>query len=173
VYIRHGKSLKAEDDKSRILAPEGEVQARQRRIKLGNPKFDLVMASPVTRAITTAQLTADDSEVFSVRALYTPDDRDGKLLDILFEKLGYAPLSEYEKEDGGALNRVADAAIAAIYSAIKSFRAQHVLVVGHAVFLNAIACRLNRRGGEVLHETVLGECEGFVDDGECITLIRD
>lgn len=173
-WLRHGKSLKAPKDLDRVLCQEGEIQAQQRRIKLGSPKFDLAIASHASRAVATGELVSDQTEVLTLVELYTPSGKDGEELDALFAKLGYASLEEYKKAGGWPLlERYARIAIAAVKDASTKRNAKNVLVVGHAVLLNAIGFVLDRQGSQTLWAIPLGECEGFMDDGKKITLVRD
>ena len=178
-YIRHGKSAKVQppaSDLKRSLNEEGQQQAERRGAKLGSIHFNLVLSSPAIRAVETAGIIGAGPAVSALPQLYIPDNEDGKFLDALFERLGYATLREYEENGAAApLQRSALATIRAIQMCLMMVaRRENILVVGHAILLNAIGvCLQGRTGKEALHDFLMKECEGFLDDGEKITLIQD
>lgn len=166
-YIRHGNTGKAKTDRERQLTEKGYEQARARGQKLGQ-RFDLVLASAVDRAVRTAEGIIDnqpDLKIIPVEELYTPPGPVGEAITALSDKLGYATLSKYMQEEGGmvAMNIYALRAGAAITKHILEHDGQNVLVVGHAVLLNAIGYYTGWFHPTIhtLLDVQLGECEGF------------
>ena len=191
-FLRHANALPAQDaretsDQARPLSPKGIDQAATRHEALGNPEYNLVLCSPTIRAIQTAEIVSGNPRQRELVSELLP--YQGKEMDALFTKLGYAPLSDYRKEDGGLVDEIAQKAHVAIAQCIKGrmkiegvpyYQDYRVLVVGHAVVLNAIGCAFLHRKGrpqagllqlqEELAELALGEACGFtlVFDGDNI-----
>jgi hypothetical protein len=175
-FIRHAHAAKGDDgsDESRQLTDVGASQARHRRLALGNPTYDLLLASPMKRAVSTMALVGDVSaeRIHIVPELYPDPKRDplGTRLDALFHKpkLGYAPVSKYLKAKGGsAVLEHGAIAWKALAAQIESSRWFRIGICGHAVSLPAIgiaACGPHPQTDhfrQQLLEANLGEAEGF------------
>ena len=177
--LRRAKAAKPLDesyaaDMTRELALEGEVQARTRRATLGNPIFNLVMASPSLRTIRTALLVlgfeeTSMDEIITLDELIYGDPGSGNVvacgIDQFFRKIGYAPLAKYIPEDlEGHVLAHAEAAWNEVAFTIGDFAGTNVLVVGHSVLIAAmgyIACAGVDDFRTILAETNFGECEGY------------
>lgn len=185
-FVRHGNTNKAENDLDRRLTEIGVQQARERRQALLNPKFDLVLSSIAPRARDTAAIIAgiDMSSVITLEALYLPKDPcDKKAIDDMFDSFGYAPLRAYRNADvTNALVRYGKNGAAAIFYAIsakieKDVSIDNILVVGHAVLLNAIVAHMVG-DTNIIIDISLGEAKGLSicididDDGLTTKLIQ-
>jgi broad specificity phosphatase PhoE len=179
--LRHAHAIPAEGkgneaDRARLLSPKGRDQAATRRLQMGDPKFDLVLCSPTTRTIETAQIVSGGQQVTVAEELSC---YQGEKLDSLFAKLGYASLAEYRKHDDGLMDEIAKGAAKAIAKALAAaevdiFPDFKVLVLGHAVASNALGINLIEAGMKVMEppwpvcsycddlaKWDLGEAEGF------------
>lgn len=161
--IRHGNTSKAANDLDRQLTEAGVKQAMDRR-KTFSREFDLVLSSTAVRARDTAAIIAnvEATKVLTLEELYLPKDPgDKKAIDDMFAKLLYAPLRAYRDADvTGALFRYGENGAKIIRDAIENAGADNVLIVGHAVLLNAIVAYVVGETDLVL-DTSLGEAEGF------------
>ena len=187
--LRHAKAAKPLDgsyvaDMAREVALEGEVQTHARRDMLGNPIFNLVIASPSHRTVRTALLVlgfeeARVDEVITLNELIYGDPRGAdpvaRGIDKLFQKLGYAPLAKYLPEDSeGHVLTHANAAWSEVAFTIGDLSGTNVLVVGHSVLIAAmgyIACAGNDGFQKTLAEANFGECEGYrltLDDDDFV-----
>jgi phosphohistidine phosphatase SixA len=165
-FLRHGNTGAANDDMERLLTKEGFKQAGERQFKMNFPEFDLILSSPAIRAKHTAAIVGGvhTSDVVEVKALYPAsyNEDDQKELEELFTTLGYAPLRTYREMDQiDAITRYAILARIKILHKIENFRAKNILIVGHAIMINAIIAELNGEDTNLLLDTVLGEVEGF------------
>jgi phosphohistidine phosphatase SixA len=191
-FLRHANARPATDaletsDQARPLSPKGIDQAATRREALGNRNYSLVLCSPTIRTIHTSEIVSGNPRQRTFVSELLP--YQGEKMDALFAKLAYAPLSTYRKEDGGLVDEVARQAHVAIVRCIKSrtkiesvpdYKDYRVLVVGHAVVLNALGCAFLHKEGRQgagslqlqgeLAELALGEACGFtlVFDGDNI-----
>lgn len=178
VFVRHGNDNKAPVDDQRLLTHIGEAQSltfRDKARDLGLSPFDLVLCSPKTRTKQTAVIIAPGVTLIELPELSTDiPGEDGALLNETYARLKYAPLGVYLLEPGmtGVMMRYGHAAHMAIDSAVaKAANPDRVLVVGHAVLLNAIGWYLTRYdipNVALLSITSLGECEGLYikEDGK-------
>jgi broad specificity phosphatase PhoE len=184
-FTRHGKTNKAADgqpDHDRTLNQVGIDQANNRRRKLnGGKTADLVLSSTAGRALHTGKIISgvDEDEIVTLPELYCDmnDNGPGARLDVLFNKLGYAPPVEYLKEpDGACLTEWAARAREAIDAIMldRSGPLDDIEVYGHAVCLPALAMTycsdsdlLDFR--KLLADVNLGECETIemvIEDGK-------
>ncbi|MDO8518463.1 MAG: histidine phosphatase family protein [bacterium] len=166
--LRHARALAGPDDILRPLGALGVEQARKRRQTLGAPTFDIIAASPAVRTVSTAALVSEtlESSVIKFDALYSDTTSEqGKVLDALFEKLLYAPCSAYYAQQGGEVVREHGiAAWAVVYNLLIHVHIRSMLVVGHAVLIQAMGqaiCAGKTEMVERLGELNLGECEGY------------
>jgi broad specificity phosphatase PhoE len=176
-FIRHGKTGKADTDIDRQLTQQGFDQAAERRDAL-NRQFGLVMSSVAPRAVDTAVVIGecmDALEVLLLESLYLPtDSADRAAVEAMSGQLGYAPLRAYRAADTeGVLKRYGENAAADIAAVLRSQLAEEVLVVGHAVLLNAVAAAVIGTDTDTLLDAELGECEGIeLDYSPTVRLIR-
>lgn len=165
--LRHAKPDKTlADYRLHPLSPEGRQQALDRRGRLGNPTFDLVLNSKLIRTQETARIVAGLNEATATTSLpelfYAEDDPRGPALDEAFKKLGHTALSEYFKVVRMEMESLAEEARLAIIKEVNRSNAKNVLVVGHGMLLQAIGIAL--AGGDPLSfftKRALGECQGF------------
>ena len=168
--LRHGKADKTlPDHRLHPLSEVGIAQAVNRRTKLDEPKYDLVLHSHLLRARQTALTVAgldEGNETLEIKSLF-PEDSDPRMAAVneLFDKLGYAPLSAYEAQARGSLDSIALEMKSDVWNAIaRAFfrhdRIQNVLLVGHAVLLPALCQALTGQAAPFAAD-LLGECEGY------------
>lgn len=167
--LRHGKADKTlPNHRLHCLSKEGRCQATDRRAKLGNPMFDLVLHSQLLRTRETAQLVAGLDESALTTAIpdlfYEDEDPRGQVLERTFKKLGHTTLHEYYKEAREEMQSFAEAGRKAIIEEISRSNATNVLVIGHGMLLQSL-CVAFVGEDEPFMSRVLGECEGY-----CLTL---
>lgn len=164
-FLRHGKTEKAVNDLDRQLTEEGVKQAAARRRALGEPVFDLVLASSADRAKSTAAIVAGINfcSVRGLDELYLPTDpADKKAVDDMFEKFAYAPLRAYREADTTeALVRYGATAAKAILNEIQRTEVENVLVGGHAVLIPSIIAHMLGTDTDLVLDANLGEVEGI------------
>jgi len=174
-FVRHGNAMKAEKDQDRQLSPKGVEQAQNRRIQLKNVSFDKVLVSPANRCIATAEIISGGCEITEVTSLYVPsaETTDGQAIDRAFNRLGYAPLSEYLKSEAKeALGRYSQENSSVIRRIEAQNQISNLLVAGHAVLIQAIVMDFVNDNQLVLTANI-GETEGLLLDTETgkVTLI--
>lgn len=178
--VRHGKADKTSSLNHRLhnLSEVGRAQARERREKLGNPQFDLVLHSILPRAQETARLVAgidDETDTIEIPGLYMAENDPRELvIDKAFEKLGYASLELYLIEAEIAISSLVMESQAEIERAVRESGATDILIVGHAVLLQALGKSLTGMGlmgtGLPFNTCSVGECGGFrftIEDFHC------
>lgn len=164
--VRHGQAERGEKDFPRKLTEMGRAQVRGRRVALGEPTFDLVIASPATRALETAEIIAGVNllSISLCDALYEPSNRsDCEVITGLFAEIGYAPFRIYTVEAPYEFGRYTIEVGAAIKKLIPP-QASQILVVGHAVLLNCLILSMigeDDRYADLVLDANLGEAEGF------------
>lgn len=168
VFLRHSKATPHKDDRKRVLSEEGIALAQERRLKLGNPKFDLVMHSDRFRTEQTARIIAgigDDVPTVAVPQLM-PQETDpwNAAVTAAWGKIGNAPLEKYLREVRLEMYVAATIGAAALDYHLKSqvVYPKNILVVGHAIFTPAICDAMNEyRDRDVFMGNPLMECQGF------------
>lgn len=179
-FVRHGQTGQAEKNWDRPLTEVGRQQAERLRDLLGGgDQFDLVLHSPTPRTTDMAQIIAGgtDQRIQAVPELYGPEGEDGDTLFALYAQLGSStPLRRFlEEDDTGALTRFAINGADTVLELVEEFGAENILIVGHAVLLQAIAAAI---GGffslddNELRDLVLGEGEAFTlePDGRIVVI---
>jgi len=178
-FVRHGNTNKAENDLDRQLTDRGHQQAihRGKRLALGST-FDLGLSSHAVRAIVTRTLlleAQDDPEgipVTEAAELYAPTGEDGDRLDELVAEIGSYLFRPYWEKDAKLFQRYAGPAIRKIRDAAMETDARNILVVGHAILLNALGFMLT--SDVRLLDFEIGECQGFVlENGQVTHLFKD
>jgi len=174
-FIRHGNAMKAKEDRDRQLSSKGIEQAQKRGKQLRSINFDKVIASPAIRCIATAEIVSGDCEITPIASLYIPpvETADGLAIDQAFNRLGYASLSKYlESEAKEALERYSQENASEIRRIETQDRVSNLLVLGHAVLIQAIIMNFVNDNQLVLTADI-GETEGLLLDTETgkITLI--
>lgn len=185
--LRHGQTApKVGHDFDRVLTDTGRDQARQ----AGNvflprlqPLFATALVSPAPRTMETAQLVLQNYSTVTIEpiaSLYdgTMQPEGGPL----FRALGYAPLDDYVNHADPELRTTArqllgqyaaDSMRAIVNvlsnteSADTTARNQTVLLVGHAVYLPAIAWGLavvSNIAPDAILGTPTAEAEGYLVD---------
>ncbi|MEK7552281.1 MAG: histidine phosphatase family protein [Patescibacteria group bacterium] len=165
--LRHGSVEKTfGDHRKHLLSDEGRRQASACREKLGNPRFDCVLHSPLERTRETARIVAgleEDEATTVIRPLFYDATHPGVgVLDMAFRRLHHDSLSEYYKLPNVRKHMEALAldAFALLDVEIKCRNAKEILVVGHCVLLLAL-CAVIADNDEPFMSRVLGECEGY------------
>ena len=165
--LRHGRPDKSlPNHRLHTLSEEGRRQALERRAKLGNPEFDLVLHSELIRTRETASIIAglDKSPATDVVCIpelfYKDEDSLGQVVERMFAKLGHTTLQKYYEEAREEMRSLAETADRAIGTEIIRFNAHNVLVVGHGMLLQS-ACIARTGQDEPFMSRILGECEGY------------
>lgn len=161
--IRHGRAGKADRDEDRMLTKKGREQANKRAAKLGDSQFDVIISSSASRAMETASCFSNaKQEIIPLDELYFPsDEEDNIALENMFDELECATLRTYlDNDKTGVMMRYAQAMADAVKSRVLGNENKNVLIVGHAVLLNALAYILSRADKNILDYN-LDECEGI------------
>lgn len=177
VFLRHSKTLSADDDSSRVLSPEGIELARSKRTAHGNPEFDVILHSRKMRTRETALIYAGKEDEPNVQTheipqLWTLDYYEStRVIDAAYNRFGNTAVRHYFDECPEAMYEFANGATDALIPRFIHFARggmKHMLVVGHAILTQAIC--VNLLGGEPLPQNllndVLEECEGYECDFE-------
>ena len=182
-FARHGKAVgkPGEPDSQRQLNELGLSQAKKLGEKIAGLPVDLVVSSPLPRAVNTIKIATGKDEIIPLEELGVTDDPKDPL-NIMFEALKYSPLVSsdpnslgyFQHELGENLKLWATTALIRILSAAKEVseklgRPVHVVVGGHAVCQPALAWILCQElEGELTSELIgfaesvnLGEAEAI------------
>ncbi|CAB9506009.1 expressed unknown protein [Seminavis robusta] len=191
-FLRHGKTGPKPDggiDFDRFLTDLGQNQAKEAGSSFGRqlaPFYSQALVSPAPRTVETAELFLESANqkchIQTSQVLY-----DGTMQpegSVLFQKIGYAPLSDYvdsEDQNDRAVSRkvlgeYSSAAIDAISETLKTGAGQQedstLLVVGHAIYLPAAALGVaslvdcQPEGLETILSCNTQEAEGYLIDLE-------
>ncbi|OEU12203.1 hypothetical protein FRACYDRAFT_244461 [Fragilariopsis cylindrus CCMP1102] len=176
LFIRHGQTAPIPDtglDYDRVLTDMGRTQAKRSGEIFGKnlqPYFSPALVSPAPRTMETAQLflaastavvdesdndsSVEEIEFLPVNSLY--DGTQHPKGDLLFQKLGYAPLRDYLENENEqmkdnarlVLGNYAENIIESIIKTIESSTAiengsndieKTLLIAAHAIYLPAAA----------------------------------
>ncbi len=147
---RHSKTgSKADvggDDNKRRLTEDGKVLCGMRSKALGDVQFDWVGHSPKHRTRETAELVcvghvSEGTPFVEIAALFSVDPEIEHEIDVLFDRLGYAPFSEYLADPKGAevMPKFGSLAREAIDAKIAELGGENIYLCAHAVLNNAVA----------------------------------
>jgi Histidine phosphatase superfamily (branch 1) len=196
-FLRHGKTSPKPDDGvdfDRLLTDLGRSQAVEAGASFGrqlSPFFTKVLVSPAPRTVETARLFLEASEqqeqceIQSPQALYdgTMQPEGGPL----FQKIGYAPLSDYvnseNKDDAEVARRLLGLYSRTVIDVMQNLLQDHhcddesgrtttLWMVGHAIYLPAAALGVaslvgcQPEGTEAILSCNTKEAEGFLIDLE-------
>ena len=141
-------------DKDRLLSEQGIRQARERRLKLGNPQFALVLHSPVRRAKQTALIIADmtdsDQRLVAIPQICLPPKPENQqqaqekaAIDESFQALGNCALRNYlgPTQSANSLRGFVRRSIFYLeerMGAAELADSDRMLIIGHAVLLPAL-----------------------------------
>lgn len=195
-FLRHGKTAPRPEEGSdfdRVLTEEGRQQAKEAGGSFGRdlrPIYHSLLVSPAPRTMETAELFKHEArdppespcQLVPVQSLYDGimQPKGGQL----FQKIGYAPLSDYldssDSEDRelarSLLGSYADTVVGAMADAMEPSansapqRATNTTLwmVGHAIYLPAAALRVASLVGcgasslETILSTNTKEAEGYL-----------
>ena len=181
VLARHSQAIKAkpgQKDSARRLTELGMKQAEGLAHEVGNIDFGLVVSSPLQRAMYTTELATCYAPV-PLKELGVDADDEKDPINIMFNQLGYAPLSAYfEHELAEHLKNWACTAAAAVLEVAESKAAEvgrpiNMFVGGHAVSQNALLWAIAELIGEDANTSIitnmalntqLGEAHAFIVD---------
>lgn len=138
IYIvRHGqtnwnKEGRYAGRKDIPLNEEGILQAKQLKEKLRNVKFDVVITSPLKRALQTAQEITDQEIIIDERIIERSNgELEGKLKNEIKEKIDFndpnekkyniEPITEFKKRIYNFLDEVKE-----------KYKGKNVLIITHA-----------------------------------------
>lgn len=182
MFGRRCNTLPAEagqTDRDRQLSPIGCGQVVLIARKLVDRKFDLVLSSPAERArTTTAVITGRrDRDIGTVTTFGISED-PSEPLNVMFNLLKYAPLSEYYKHELAEhlheFGHVALAEILSLVAAVKADGTARVFVGGHAVLHPQVMYTLGefiRQGGYEVGRVLQSYAEGAtMGEGEVVIL---
>ena len=175
--LRHGVAMPTwagithEQDKRRILSPEGLDGVLSRRKKLGVKRYGIVCVSPASRTGMTALALMGDTDIEllrQIKELYF-DDVDtprGKWIAEQYAKLGFKPYSAYHERDTEShLGKQASAALRQCLQAAEDLNASNALVVTHMPLLPclglAATAGVSRKWDDTFADYAFKECEGF------------
>jgi broad specificity phosphatase PhoE len=163
-FVRHGNTDKTKRDEDRCLTEKGREQARQFKVKY-RVTPQLVLSSNARRALETAQVIVEGRQcpIKTLAELYlAANQAELEVIEALFAAHGYAPLATYLAADRKFFEQYAMRAASMIRQLAATEGANDVLVVGHAIVLNAIGREFS--SDPRLLTTMIGEAEGFSID---------
>lgn len=160
-FVRHGNTDRSDRDEDRRLTEKGREQARifKARYRLAP---QLALSSNAHRALETASVILEGQEcpINVLAELYLAVGKvETDAINGLFAVHGYAPLATYIAADPEFFERYATRAAALIRKHAESAGADDVMVVGHAILLNAIGLEFSN--DPRLLTAFIGEVEGF------------
>lgn len=146
------------------LNTKGWGESLLRRQLLGNPEYDLVLASGAIRASETAAIVSGGARILRVPELcYEYESTRGKALERLFKAHEHttALRDYYRHEDGVALAAHGRDEYAAIRR--HTGNARKVLVVGHGAFVPATVLWMvhEPKDKAACLDILIRECEGY------------
>lgn len=170
--LRHSKTLLADDDSSRVISPEGIELAHKKRAAHGNPEFGAIIHSGKMRTKQTALIYAGNmdpnTKTTTVPQLWALDYYEStRVIEKAYDRFGNSGIRLYFDHCPEAMYEFANGATDALIPRFMSYAengVEHVLVVGHAIFTQAICVNLlgdSPLPAELLDD-VIGECEGYV-----------
>lgn len=177
--VRHGEALvpKGSRDDVRHLSDKGRRQAVERRKSLDDPSYGLVIVSSQIRTMETALVVSGVEDnpglhyrIVEVPEIYTPLAQDNgsrtarKTLEDMYRELAGQPLSTYLVQPEfqvHVLNQFGERAWSAVMNEIVNWEVPDILVVGHDVFLQAMALAASPYRGQVVLDRTLDECGSF------------
>lgn len=191
--LRHGNTAPAVNnvDFDRVLTDLGRHQAREAGSSFASdlrPLFPKLLVSPAPRTVETAALLLEEAGEKEAQIERIPVLYDGTMQPMgsqLFRKIGYAPLRNY-LDNGDVQDREAAQTVLGAYAhnvtiamaeavAALSSRPTHdagatLWIVGHAIYLPAVALGLStllncdHASQELILSTDTKEAEGYLID---------
>mgnify|MGYP001586647535 FL=1 len=180
--VRHGEAVvpKGSTDGIRHLSEKGRRQAAERRRSLEDPSYGLVIVSSQIRTMETALVVSGMENnrdahyrIDEAPEIYTPLAHDNgsrtarKTLEDMYRELAGQPLSTYLVQPEfqvHVLNQFGERAWSAVMNEIVNREIPDTLVVGHDVYLQAMALAASPHRGQVVLDRTLDECGGFEMD---------
>lgn len=94
ICIRNAHTERHKNDLLRPLSERGKAQAAERRTKLNDPTFDLILISPAGRTRETDWIVNGGAETKTIEIpeLLPPPD---PAIDEIVGRIGYTPLDTY------------------------------------------------------------------------------
>ncbi len=180
VGIRHGDKEKNPDKTKGRLTTLGRMQtfARRNYLHTGNYKFDLILVSPLERAVECAGILHEVSPMAPMVTLDVLWSVGGEMeseMRKMFDKLGSLIPRDYIRGDAQAailLKAYAILTRRAIEREVEKYKAKRVLTVGHAprlclTFQELTDCTISRTVLETHKQEDCGMLE-VVDRGSVI-----
>lgn len=142
VLVRHAKAPKINQtdmDDDRVVNQLGHDQAKKLGLKMQTYDFDVMLSSPLQRVKQTLSIATNGRNPIIEVPELTCAVGDGNPIDVMFNELGYVPMSKYlEHSLGDHLKVWGRTALEAVVSKLEVRSCQQVLVGGHAVLQNAL-----------------------------------
>jgi broad specificity phosphatase PhoE len=164
-FFRHGKADPMFEDLYKPLTSEGIRKVKAQAKKLTPIAFDLVICSAALRTQQTANLLLGSSRpprLLSENLWHPQDPTLREQIDTLVATVaGSCPADFTAQDPNQYYETYAKIICNEITAAIKEHSAKTILIVGHAIILNAIAGLLAPLHKEFLSALKLGTAEGF------------
>lgn len=184
-FIRHANAVLPEgitDDRKRVLSPIGTRQARAfgEARRIAREHYRHVILSGIDRTVDTAQHIMNvlglGCQLHIVPAMFDPEklDQDTAARQLLYKKLGSAPLAHYHDLAIGVMISLGLAAADKLQPIFRQHPNGNILIVGHGVYTNEVILDTFMRDltsdmkDRLLNDPALAECAGYrlmFDDG--------
>jgi phosphohistidine phosphatase SixA len=170
--IRHSITNKSANDLERSLTSDGAILATKLSERVRVDAYDRAFVSTAPRAQQTILYLTNGSyiDIRPMIELHLPPEEQNDNLDEMFEELGYSSFENYlAHKHGSILDSYGKKAINRVTAELKleNLLNPKILIVGHAICLNAVAIHLlnffsiDTPEFMKILRTYLKECEGF------------
>ena len=163
--FRHGKAEPLIEDLYKPLTDKGITKVKAQAERLAKLQFDLVICSAALRTQQTADLLLGHSQPTRVISenLWHPKDPALRVqIDALITNVTGNCLADFEAQDPNQYYETYAKIICnEVLNAAEKHAANTILIVGHAIILNAIAVLLEPLHKDFLSFLKLGTAEGF------------
>jgi phosphohistidine phosphatase SixA len=164
-FFRHGKADPMVSDLYKPLTEDGIIKVTQQAAMLKDSSFDLVICSNALRTEQTADILLQDTNplrIISDQLCHPLDKALRQHIDTLVSNIAGNCLADYLSHDpNNYYMHYAQIVSDEILAACNSQKAQCILIVGHAIIINAVASILAPKQKKALAHLALKTSEGF------------
>ena len=176
-FFRHGKADSCVADLYRPLTDAGIEKVQKQALQLKDIEFDLLICSEASRTQQTADLLVADANpkrVISQHLWHPADKALSAEIDALVAAVKGACWADYQSQGSEHLyERYAEIIATEIEGACDAESASCVLIIGHAIIINAIAGHLFPQHRERLSKLVLATAEGFMVSSDAMQTFQE
>jgi broad specificity phosphatase PhoE len=167
-FFRHGKThplSNYDHDSERKLTAQGVEKTKELKgcIDRMQLKFDLLISSPVDRAVDSIGILFPGIEIVTIDELYFDTDV-GQAMDALFGEHGYKSAEYYQELNPQLMAELGNRAAVQIAKEIRKHQANRVAIMSHAVICQLVASAMvggNGPGIQPMLNVEIQEANGF------------